>query len=176
MVIEVNRNPHAVIVNGFRIESAPPVADLLNVIGTPTRVDAGPKPAPPGFRNNQQHVFDSLGVHVNEHHHTRRAQAIGVALSVQERRFGFTPISAFTGALLFGGVRMPLHATEREFLKAAPWPFEHFIAGGWHYRFDGFFVGIEAVGSKLPSGRRSKRRVVVDVSISWPDDPHGDPA
>jgi hypothetical protein len=107
VVIEVDRHPPAVIVNGLRIETAPPIANLLAVIGTPTRIDTGPKPAPPGFRNNQQHVFDSLGVHVNEHHHTRRAQAIGVALSVEERRYGFTPTSAFAGSLLFDGVEMP---------------------------------------------------------------------
>jgi hypothetical protein len=28
------------------------------------------------------------------------------------------------------------------------------------------------VGAKLRSGRRSKRRIVVDVSISWPHDSH----
>jgi hypothetical protein len=133
VVIEVNRDPPAVIVNGLWIETAPPIATLLAVIGTPTRIDTRPKPAPPGFRNNQQHVFESLGLRVNEHHYTRRAQAIGIALSVDERRYGFTPTSAFAGSLLFDGVRMPLHATEAEFLKAASWPFEHFIAGNWSY-------------------------------------------
>jgi hypothetical protein len=176
VVIEVTRKPPVVTVNGLRIENAPPVTDLLSVIGIPTRVDAGQKPAPFGFRNNQQHVFDSLGVHVNEHHHTRRAQGIGIALSVVEQRYGFTPTSPFTGTLLFDGVRMPLTATEAEFLKAAPWPFAHFIAGNWSYKFDGLFVGFNAVGSKLTSGRRSKRRVVVDVSIDWIHDPHGNPA
>jgi hypothetical protein len=175
VVIEVNRNPPAVLVNGFRIESAPPVAQLFAVIGTPTRIDTGPKPAPPGFRNNRQHVFDLLGVHVNEHHHTRRAQAIGVALSVEERRYGFTPTSAFGGSLHFDGVRMPLSATETDFLEAAPWPFEHFVAGNWSYKFDGFFVGFVAVGPKVASSRRSEQRAVVEVSISWPHDPRGDP-
>jgi hypothetical protein len=176
VVIEVNRHPPAVLVNGFRIETAPPVAELLSAIGSPTRVYAGPTPAPTGFRNNQQHVFDALGVHVNEHHHTRRAQEIGVTLSVDERKYGFTPTSAFNGTLLFDGVRMPLQATEAEFSKAAPWAFENFITGNWRYKFDGFYVGFDAIGPKLKTGRRSKQRVVVDVSISWPHDPHGHPA
>jgi hypothetical protein len=176
VVIEVRRDPPAVIVNGFRIETAPPVAELLGVIGMPTRIDTGPTPAPPGFRNNQQHVFDSLGVHVNEHHHTRRAQAMGIALSVDERRYDFTPSSSFTGELLLDGVHMPLRATESQFLDAAPWTFEQFLAGEWHCDFDGFSVGFSAVGAKLASGSRSKRRVVVDVDISWPHDPHGKPA
>ena len=176
MVIEVRRNPPVVIVNGLYIETAPPVAELLAVMGTPTRIDTGPTPAPPGFRNNQQHVFDALGAHVNEHHHTRRAQAIGIALSVDERRYGFTPAAPFTGELLLDGVRMPLRATESEFLEAAPWKFEPFLAGEWHYDFDGFSVGFSAVGPRLVSGSRSKRRVVVEVDIEWPHDPHGEPA
>ena len=175
MVIEVCRKPAVVIVNGLRIESAPPVAELWAVIGMPTRTDTGPKPAPPGFRNNQQHVFDSLGVHVNEHHHTRRAQAIGIALSVDERRYGFTPTSPFAGELRLDGVRMPLRATESKFLQAAPWTFKHFLAGEWKCNFDGFAVGLSAVGARLASGGRSKRRVVVEVDIEWPHDPHGEP-
>lgn len=176
MVIEVSRNPPVVIINGLRIQAAPPIAELLDAIGTPTRIDTGPKPAPPGFRNNQQHVFDPLGVYVNEHHYTRRAQAIGVSLSVEERRYGFTPTSPFQGTLLFDGLRVPLNATEAEFLKSAPWPFERFIAGNWSCEFDGFLVGFDAVGPRLASGRRSQQRWVADVSISWPHDPHGDPA
>jgi hypothetical protein len=176
VVIEVHRNPPAVVVNGLRIETAPPVAELLGVIGTPTRIDTGPTPAPPGFRNNQQHVFDSLGVHVNEHHHTQRGQAIGIAMSVDEPRYGFTPRSSFAGELLLDGMRMPLQATESEFLEAAPWTFEHSLAGKWHCDFNGFSVWFSAVAAKLPSGRRSKLRIVVDVDISWPHDPHGEPA
>ena len=176
MVIEVRRNPPAVIVNGLRMETAPPVAALLGAIGRPTRIDTGPKPAPPGFRNNQQHVFDVLGVHVNEHHHTRRAQALGIALSVDEPRYGFTPASPFVGELKWDGVRMPLRATESEFLEVAPWTFEPFLAGEWHCDFDGFSVGFRAIGPKLASGGRGKRRVVVDVDVEWPHDPHGEPA
>jgi hypothetical protein len=66
VVIEVRSHPPADFVNGLLIETAPPVAELLAAIGTPTRIDAGPEPAPPEFRNNRQHVFDPLGVHVNE--------------------------------------------------------------------------------------------------------------
>jgi hypothetical protein len=176
VVIEVLSKPPAVIVNGLRIDTAPPVADLLRVIGTPTRVDTGSRPAPTGFRNNQLHVFDPLGVYVNEHHHTRRAQEIGIALSAVERRYSFTPVSAFAGDLLFDGVRVPLRATDQEFLRQTPWPFKHSLAGLWDHQFDGFSIGIDAVGPRLASGRRSKKQFVIEVSISWPHDPNGPPA
>jgi len=168
-------NPPVVIVNGYRIQTAPPIRELLDVIGKPTRVDTGPTPAPLRHRNNQQHVFDSLGIKVNEHHYTRRAHEIYIALSVEERLYGFSPLSAFAGELIFDGVNMQLRATESDFLRAMPWPIEHFIAGNWNSRFDGFFVAFQAIGPKLPSGRRSKRRVMVNVSISWPHDPNGEP-
>ena len=176
VIIEVASHPPVVIVNGLRIETAPPVAELLRVIGTPSRIETGPRPAPAGFRNNHQHVFDAMGLHVNEHHHTCRAQAIGVTPRVDEPRYGFTAKTAFSGNLLFDGVAMPLRATEQEFLQASPWPFEHRLGGSWSYTFDGFFVGFEAMGPRLGIGRRSTQRLVVDVSVSWPHDPHGEPA
>lgn len=175
MVIEVNTHARAILVNGYRIQTAPAVVELLRFIGTPDRIECGRTPAPPGFRNNHQHVFDSLGLHVNEHHQTCRAQEIGITLDAAERRYPHTPKAAFTGQLLFDSVAMPLNATEQEFLNASPWPFGRVLAGIWSYRFDGFFVGFQAVGRKLASGR-SKQRIVVDISLSWPHDPHGQPS
>ena len=99
-----------------------------------------------------------------------------MTLSVDEPRYGFTPKSAFNGRLVFDGIIMPLRATEQAFLQASPWSFEHFLAGNWSYKFAGFFVAFDAVGPKLASGRWSKQRVVIDVSVSWPHDPNGPPA
>jgi hypothetical protein len=81
MVIEVRHQPSVVIVNGCSIDTAPPVGRLLRVIGTPTRVDTGLTQAPLGHRNQHIHVFDSLGLHVIEHHHTRRPQAVVIVRS-----------------------------------------------------------------------------------------------
>jgi hypothetical protein len=174
MQIQVSRDPPFVLISGLRIVTAPPVADLLKAIGMPTRVDTGSNPAPPGFRNNQIHIFDSLGVYINEHHHTRRAEGITLAL-LNEPQNRFSPTNSFSGELTFNSATIPLRATETQFLKASPWQFEHFIAGSWSCRFDGFYIGFDAIGSKLPSGRRSKRRMVASVNISWPHDPRGDP-
>lgn len=173
MIVEVNFGVPIVIVNGLRIEHAPPIQELLEVLGTPSRVESGSQPAPVGFRNNQQHVFDSLGVYVNEHHYTRRAQELGIHLA-GEQRYAFTPHSPFTGRLLFNGIPLPLIATEQEFLHSASCPFVEF-RGNWSYQAAGYYFSFDAIGPQLRSGHRSKRRIVVDVSISWPHDPHEAP-
>ncbi|MBI1190674.1 MAG: hypothetical protein GC200_08365 [Tepidisphaera sp.] len=173
-MIEVFRQPPCVIVNGFRIVTAPPVGELVAAIGTQTRVEAGPAPA--GFRNPQRHVFDALGVSVLEHHYTRRATAISMVHFADEPRSVDTPASTFAGELWLDGVEMPRGATEKEFLAASPWPFERVIGGIWRLEFGGFSVIANMVGPRLRSGRRSARRVVGVVEISWPHDPWESPA
>lgn len=175
MVIEVDSNAPCVMVDGFRIEAAPPLLDLIRRIGTPDRVDTGPVPAPYGFRNNHRHVFDSLGIYIGDHHHTGRATELGLTLQAEDLPHSFLAKRTFAGTLLFDRKMMPLHATEREFFEASPWPFERFFGGKSSIKFAGFFVGIDAIGRKLPSGRRSKNRVVATVSLSWPHDPHSHP-
>jgi hypothetical protein len=42
----------------------------VEVLGTPSKtIEAGP-PAPWGHRNHQIHIFDDLGLYLNEHHVT----------------------------------------------------------------------------------------------------------
>jgi hypothetical protein len=178
MDIEVRRDPSYVVINGLRIDTAPPVGELLHVIGTPTRVYTGLQPAPVGHRNNHLHIFDALGVYVYEHHYTRRADDVSIAQVVGERPFEFPPNTPFRGRLRFNGTEMPLRATEAEFLEAMPRNLTRSIqefAGHSYCEFDGFSIFFDARGPRLRSGRRSKRRLVVSVSISWPHDPHGEP-
>ena len=70
MRIDVSRDRRSVLVNELAIASAPPINALIEVLGKASRVDGGVTPAPWGHRNNQIHVFDDLGVYVNEHHFT----------------------------------------------------------------------------------------------------------
>jgi hypothetical protein len=145
------------------------------VLGPPSRIDTGATPAPVGFRNNHIYVFDEIGIHVIQHHYTRRACALDITLDVTEDRFRFTPKSPFTGDLLFDQSKMPLRASEAPFLNASPSAFKHFIAGHFSATFDGFLIGLFFTGRRLASGRRSKHRQIVSVSISWPHDPWGEP-
>jgi hypothetical protein len=176
MLIEVSKNPSFVLINDMRIETAPPTDRLLSAIGTPSRLYSGSAPAPTKPRNNQIQIFDEIGVCVYEHHYTRRATCILVWSDVREREFEFTPTSVFHGELRFDGIRMPMGKTAREFVLACPWSLQKWIAGFWRRKFGDFSVGFRAIGPKLPSGRRSKRRIVTMIDITWPHDNWTEPA
>jgi hypothetical protein len=63
-VVEVVTNAPKVVVGGFVIETARTVTEFHAVLGSPSRIDSGARPAPVGHRNNQLHEF---AIHV----HTR---------------------------------------------------------------------------------------------------------
>lgn len=176
MTCEVVTSDPKVIVGGFTIETAPTVAELHAVLGAPSRIDAGERPAPVGHRNNQIHVYDAMGLTFNEHHSTRRAQEICFWFGTEEPRFRFTPHQPFTGKLVFDNIVMPLDSEERTFLSTSPLEFAHWLGGSWSYRFEGFAVHVETRGPKLGSGRRGRVRKVIEVSLSWPHDDWGEPA
>jgi hypothetical protein len=174
--ITVTRQPAQVCIDGFCIQSAPTVAEMHAVLGQPSRIDAGEKPAPAGHRNNRVHIFDDLGVTFNEHHYTQLAQGITCWFDVEEPPFQFTPKCTFQGQLVFERVTMPLGGDVRAFLAASPYAFTDHFAGTWRYEFEGFSVIVASRGTRLPSGRRSKVRRVTDISLSWPHDNWQPPA
>jgi hypothetical protein len=158
-------------VNGFSIEAACTVHELYAVLGKPTRIDTGETPAPYGHRNNELHVYDGLGVRLNEHHYTRLVQEICCSFETQEPLFRFTPTEAFRGLLSFDGQAMPLGGPERTFLRASPYRFSEVLACHWAFAFGRFGIDLCTRGDKLPSGLRSKSRRIVEVSVSFPHDP-----
>jgi hypothetical protein len=174
--VQVLTDGPKVILGGLVIETAPTVAELHAALGPPSRIDTGELPAPVGHRNNQVHVYDALGLTLNEHHHTRLAQAACCWFGTDEPRFRFTPRQPFAGRLVFGGVVMPLGGDEEAFFAAAPFEFIESLGGVWSVRLAGFSVHVQTRGPKLPSGRRSRLRQVIEVSLSWPHDNWGAPA
>jgi hypothetical protein len=165
-----------VVVAGLTITTAPTVSELHAVLGPPSRIDNGERPAPVGHRNNQIHVYDGLGLTFNEHHYTRRAQAVCCWFGTDEPRFRFTPQQSFAGRLVFNGVVMPLGGDERAFFTAAPFEFIESLGGVWSVRLAGFSIHVQARGLRLRSGSRSRVRQIIEVSVSWPHDNWGPPA
>jgi hypothetical protein len=164
-IVEVVSEGPKVVVGGLVIETAPLAHALHAVLGPPSRIDAGERPTPVGHRNNQIHVFDRLGLTLNEHHHTRRVQGLCCWFGTDEPRFPFTPGQPFTDRLVFGGVVMPPGGYERKFFAISPFEFVESLGGVWSLRLGGFSVHIQSRGSKLPSGRRSRVRQVIEVSL-----------
>ena len=163
-------------INGAVIETAPSVAELYAVLGDPSRVvDTGP-PAPAGHRNNRRHVYDELGAHFLEHHHTRRMMEGTVVLWPEEESAEFRPRVAFCGTLSLAGYVVPPGVELMDFLKACPIRFRPLVGGLLGARRGGFHLGVHSIGRKLASRRRSKVRRLVDLSFSWPHDDWGEPA
>ena len=165
-----------IVVNGLSITTAPVVSKLHVVLGQPDRIDTGPVPAPYGHRNNQIHVYDRLGVTFNEHHYTRRAQDIWCWFDTSELVYRFTPKEPFLGKLFFNETEIPLGGSEQKFMQSSPFKFQHTLGHVWSFRFEGFSLRANERGQKLPSGRRSRKRQVTDISISWPHDDWASPA
>jgi hypothetical protein len=174
--IEIDGSAPRIVVNGFEITSAPPMRAIHGVLGEPSRVHVPDPAAPPGHRNNQIHVYDALGIHVNEHHFTFRAQQLALTFDCDDPTYAFTPKEPFRGELVIDGRSMPLGGLEADFVRACPLPLEHTVAGRWHWKVGGFFVGLHARGDRLRAGRRSGRRRVIELSVSWPHDPWDDSA
>jgi hypothetical protein len=173
--VKLDSHRPAVIVNGLVITTAPAVAELYAVLGEPTRVVSAGGPAPPGHRNNQIHVYDHLGVRLNEHQHTFRIQELACSFECQEPRFAFTPHSSFAGEFWIDAARLPAGGPVSSFVDRCPIPLAQHLGGNWSWSRNEFSFHVDSRGARLRSGRRSKQRMVIDVSLSWPHDPWADP-
>ncbi|MDZ4821100.1 MAG: hypothetical protein SGJ20_19215 [Planctomycetota bacterium] len=162
--------PPCVCVDDFRITTAPTVAAMHQRFGTPSRIDTGETPAPAGHRNNQIHVYDELGITLNEHHHTRLLQLVTCWFATDDPHYRFTPHSNFTGQLQFENVTMPLGGDIRQFLGLSPFQLNCVLTGSWSYVNNEFAIFVNSRGRRLPSGRRSKVQSILSIDLFWPHD------
>ena len=76
------------VLNGELLVEARPPSLFHNLLGPPSRIFAAGPPAPYGHRNSQIHVYDSLGIFLNEHHYTYAIEAVSFVCALRN------PISA----------------------------------------------------------------------------------
>jgi hypothetical protein len=164
-----------VTMNRRALHVAQPVATFHSLLGEPTRIlPAGP-PAPFSHRNNHIHYYDHLGVTLIEHHYTYQIQCVRFILNTAD---AIHPTSEpFSGNLLLGGVRLRAGDAESE-LMGTTIPLSSRLAGVWSgdvlsgpahgHRIN---ITIDTMGRKLPSGKRSKKRLITTVSLSLEHDP-----
>jgi hypothetical protein len=162
--------------NGCQITAAPSVMELHAILGPPSRVVDPHPPAPIGHRNNQVHIYDDLGLEFREHHYTRRIVGGTMVFWPDEYFHNFRPSAGFTGTLILAGYVVPSAPTVMELLKASPIEFQQSLRGVFSARRGEFYVGIRGKGEKLPTGRRSSRLMLIDVSFAWPHDNWGHPS
>jgi hypothetical protein len=86
-MLDAQLTPDCLHLNGSAIASAGPAAFFYEILGTPSRFTTGGTPAPAGHRNNQIHIYDALGVTLNEHHYTYQVTAITFVFATDESPF-----------------------------------------------------------------------------------------
>jgi len=170
-VVEIEVRPGGIFVGGHPIPEAVPPSSLHDLLGPPDRkVDPAP-PAPAGHRNNLIHVYDDLGIYFHEHHWTRLAMDLVLVYWPEEEGYAFTPRRPFSGHLTLLGYLVPAEASESQFVRECPIPFEEYLSGRWRSAGEWSSIGMDSKGAKLRSGRRGARRRVVSIDLTWPHDP-----
>jgi hypothetical protein len=170
LIIEFLSQLPAVDVNSFRIIKAPSVAEMHAVLGKPSRIDSGEKPAPVGHRNNQIHIYDELGITFQEHHFTKLVLCVQCWFQTNDPEYRFTPQHDFTGRLIIDGIQMPSGGNVQLFLANSPLILSDGFGGTWRYNEGDFDILVSSRGKLLPSKRRSKIKEITSIALSWPHD------
>ena len=166
--ISVSVRPSTLRLGEWSITEAVSAKAVHDRLGPPTRIVDPCPPPPVGHRNNMMHVYDDYGFYFNEHHYTRRMQGVVLVLCPEEQQHGFSPEKAFDGTIDLEDATIHSETTEadlRRLNRIREW------CGTWDTTCGSLSVFITMRGHKLPSGKRSRSRRIVDVSIGWPHDP-----
>jgi hypothetical protein len=170
-VVDVAVGLDGIVIRGHPIPEAVGPPWLHGVLGTADRIVDPAPPPPVGHRNNLIHVYDDLGLYFREHHWTGLAMDLVFVVWPEEGRYVFTPRRAFSGTLELHDDLVPAGASESQFIRESPIPFEEYLSGHWRAEGGRFSVGMAVTGAKLRSNGRSRRRRVVSIDVSWPHDP-----
>jgi hypothetical protein len=149
-------------INGRIFDRKLTLEHYLEALGSPSRtVEAGP-PAPFGHRNNQVHVFDSLGIYLTEHHATQLVESVNFIYEPTESPFMIE--KAFEGKMDLDGQSihfdMPEESLEVPRLnRDLPGEFSLVLGKCW--------IGVSAKGRRNASGKRGRPRIIVRVSVCF---------
>lgn len=170
-MLDARLTPDCLHLDDTAIVSAGPVAFFHEILGAPSRVTSGATPAPAGHRNNQIHIYDSLGVYLTEHHYTYQVEAVTFVFAVDESPFPLA--EPFSGTLRLGAA-VVRPGMDESFLGQCSLPFAEQLRGSWTLDEGVVWIGVDTMGRRLPSGRRSKRRFIITVSACLQHDPWDD--
>lgn len=155
------------LLNGQSFVSGGPPSAFHNLLGLPSRIIAAGPPAPHGHRNNQIHLYDSLGIFLNEHHYTYAIQSISFVLWPEESYFDVR--SPFNGHLALGSLDV-VGGLEERHLPESGLPLRHSLGGIWNAKGQ-VSISVEARCQKRETGRRSKVRSIATISVDLQHDP-----
>lgn len=175
---EVHILPHSVTLNGVRLDESGPPNVFHEILGVPDRIqDPVPEPAPFGHRHNQVHYYDAIGITLGEHHYTRKIDHLKFVFDLQEAPH--PTVMPFQGLFDLNGYPIVAGSLERE-LERTRLPFVPQRWGAWSLEVSAKEAGhaisvwVSTCGHKLRSGRRSKRKHIVYISLGLKHDPWDD--
>ena len=163
MTTNVAIGPDQLCINGVAFDRPVPPSDFFEILGTPSRSgDFYTKPAPYGFRNNQLHMFDALGIALNEHHASRLVGDVAILFDIAEAIH--PTMTPFTGILTIAGRSIQSGTLEKE-ISEIKIPFEHYIGGEWSSNSGKLWIGLSFKGQERRGRRRSKLRRLVEIHV-----------
>ena len=79
--------PDGIEIDNWVVRETLCLDERSKVLGPPDRTVEPSTPAPMGYRNNQMHMYDGLGLYLNEHHATRRIQDVTFVFNIADTPF-----------------------------------------------------------------------------------------
>ncbi len=152
------------VLNGHLFRTPMEPSEYVVAVGAAARVVEPMTPAPYGYRNNQIHLFDDLGLYLIEDHATRLVDAVAFVLWLEES--AFAPAREFSGILTVGGVRFLPGTGPRDYRDGGI-AFEGPVLGLWSARKDQIWIGLSGKGVRLGSGRRGRQIRFVNVGVCF---------
>lgn len=165
MVLAIHATLDSVHINGVAFVRPVLVDEFAKVLGEPSRVIGAGGPPPAGHRNNQIHLYDSLGLFLNEHHLTCLIQGVNVVFAPAQVPFPTQQV--FQGELLIGGQLLTAESTLHDFLKSSTIPFQPHLGYCWFADGESISISLMTYAEKLRSGRRSKVRQLSYVALGF---------
>lgn len=166
-IITAEIDLNGVALNGRSFRRPGVLQDYVDHLREQPETYDGPVPAPYGHRNNQFHLFHSLGLYLLEHHARRTIDAVVFVLDPAESPGKIR--SPFSGSLKIGPVEMRRDMRESDYPAGAPIRFESQLTGSWRAQGSGgITIWLDTMGKKLPGRkRRTKARYITTVSVCF---------
>ena len=149
-------------INGMLIDKKQPLEHYRPALGGPSRtIDAGP-PAPVGHRNNQVHVFDSLGIYLTEHHGSRLIESVNFVFDSSHSPF---PIeNPYDGEVEVKGQRLRANLEESPIDTTR---FARDLPGEYSVKHNNCWVGIFSKEGRGTGEKRGEPLYIFRVSVCF---------
>lgn len=150
---------------GKRFVVPTPLSEYAVIIGKPSKTVDPTPPAPYGYRNNQIHVFDELGLYLIEHHATALIDSVVFVLEPVESSF---PIEiSFAQGVRVGDVFIRPGMRESDYPSGATIVLDRQLGGIYSAEQNGIHISIRTKGRRTRSGRRTRERYLIDASVCF---------